>query len=154
MRPRIGPRKTNVHRLYIWKGCDFSLSLLFPVRRRQLRKKHLLLLLRFLLKCLRIFSNRFFLSECGFACFQYCGVRTAVEKNPFISSQNMTTVILHAVWQAVSLKGLSYIICIQCFVLGEDWRFEKKFTPLMVTNNILIALIGEMTENCFFFFYV
>lgn len=40
MRPRIGPRKTNVHWLYsyIWKGCDFPLSLLFPVRQTTAKK--------------------------------------------------------------------------------------------------------------------
>lgn len=64
----------------------------------------------------------------------------------------MTIVILHAVWQAVSLKGLSYIIYIQCFVLERIDGLKKKIHTVD-GNKQYIALIGEMTENCFFFMF-
>jgi len=70
-------------------------------------------------------------------------------KTPFINSQ-MTTVILHAVWRAVSLKGLSSILIFCCW---KDWRLKKNSHHwTYITNNIVLK--GEMTENWFLCTYM
>lgn len=114
---------------------------------RQLRKKHLLLLLCFLLKCLQI-SNRLFF-ECGFVYFQYCGVWT-VEK-PLSLTHKWRLWFFTLCGEPYHWRA--YLLYYFFFFLLKGLTVKKNAHHwTYITNNIV--LIGEITENWFLCTYV